>query len=518
MKKLGALSLVVALSLALLAGCGTPKEKNSEADGKTEKTFVYGTTGYGVEMGDEGLNPHSNYSGWSTVRYGVGETLFKFSDTMEPEPWLATAYEFVDETTVTIQLRDDVSFTSGRHLDGQAVKDCLDELVAVHDRAPGDLKIQEITAEGQSVTIKTTEPSPALIHYLCDPYGAIIDMDYGVQPDSNVAGTGPYKAIAVSDTEITLVKNESYWGGTPKMDKIVVKSITDGDTLTMALQSGELDATYGLPYASYPLFRGKDGYQISSSATSRAFFGQINHKVGLMQEEAVRKALVMGIDKQSFVDVLLGGNGAAAVGAFPSSFSFGNETVYAPGYDPEGARKLLAEAGWADTNGDGYVEKDGKALTIRWLTYPGRQELPLLAESAQATLKDIGIKVEINSTANHLEVLKTGEYDVYVSAMVTAPTGDPEYFFTTSCLDASSKNRGFYHSDRLETLAKQLRMTFEPTERSALAVEMQQTILDDYGYFFASHLQMSIVSRASVSGLSAHPCDYYEITVDLDVQ
>ena len=60
------------------------------ADG--EKAFVYGTTGYSEEMGDAGLNPHDNYSGWSALRYGVGETLFKYNDNMEVEPWLATDY------------------------------------------------------------------------------------------------------------------------------------------------------------------------------------------------------------------------------------------------------------------------------------------------------------------------------------------------------------------------------------------------------------------------------------------
>ena len=65
-----------------------------------EKTFVYGTTGYGVEMGDEGLNPHNSYSGWSAIRYGVGETLFKYNDNMELEPWLATDYTYVDDQTV----------------------------------------------------------------------------------------------------------------------------------------------------------------------------------------------------------------------------------------------------------------------------------------------------------------------------------------------------------------------------------------------------------------------------------
>ena len=59
---------------------------------------------------------------------------------------------------------------------------------------------------------------------------------------------------------------------------------------------------------------------------------------------------------------------------------------------------MLEDAGWVDRDGDGIREKDGEKLSIRWLTYPSRQELPLLAESAQATLKEIGIDV---STQQH---------------------------------------------------------------------------------------------------------------------
>ena len=58
--------------------------------------------------------------------------------------------------------------------------------------------------------------------------------------------------------------------------------------------------------------------------------------------------------------------------------------------------------------------------------------------------------------------------------------------------------------------------TFDMEERAKLAAEMTQTMLDDYGFFFASHLKMSIVSGKGVTGLEAHPCDYYEFTVDLD--
>ena len=162
------------------------------ADG--EKTFVYGTTGYSEEMGDAGLNPHDNYSGWSALRYGVGETLFKYNDNMEVEPWLATDYEFVDDTTVKITLRDGVKFSSGRDMDAEAVKECLEDLIAVHDRAPYDLKIDHIDADGLTLTIYTTEPCPAIINYLGDPYGAIIDMDYGIQGE----GVRVQQALSVS--------------------------------------------------------------------------------------------------------------------------------------------------------------------------------------------------------------------------------------------------------------------------------------------------------------------------------
>ncbi|MEF2852796.1 MAG: ABC transporter substrate-binding protein, partial [Lachnospiraceae bacterium] len=188
-------------------------------------------------------------------------------------------------------------------------------------------------------------------------------------------------------------------------------------------------------------------------------------------------------------------------------------------YDPEGAKKVLEDAGWTDSDGDGIREKDGQKLTIRWLTYPSRQELPLLAESAQATLKEIGMDVQINCTADNNTIRKdTSLWDVYASAMVTAPTGDPEYFFTSCCLDSSAVNNGKYHSDELEKLAAEMAVTFDPEKRGELAIQMQQTILDDNAYVFCSHLRMSMISSSKVTGLTAHPCDYYEITADLDIE
>ena len=524
--KLISLLIVGCVFVAILTGCGSDKTNkssnmatnDSKITSSSENVFTYGTTAYGPEMGNVGLNPHDNYSGWSAVRYGVGETLFKFNENMELEPWLATDYEKVDDNTIKINLRDNVTFSSGRKMDGQSVKECLEDLVATHDRAPADLDIAKIEADGQSITINCNKKVVDLLNYLCDPYAAIIDIEYGVKEDRNVAGTGPFIAEKISDSEIELVKNEDYWGGEVKTDKVIVKSITDGDTLTMALQSGEIDATQGLPYASLQLFEDNSDYKISSTDTSRTFFGAINYDNVDLQDINVRKAIAFAIDKEGFTNVLLNGNGTAAVGPFPENFSFGDKTVTAPEYNIGTAKVLLQESGWKDTNGDGYVDKNGENLTIRWLTYPSRQELPLLAETVQSTLKEIGIAVEVNTTANHLDVLETGDWDIYASACVMAPTGDPAYFFTTHALKDSAKNRGNYYNEELESLYYEMSNTFDFAERGKLATKMQQIILDDASFIFASHLKMSFVMKSNISGFEAHPSDYYEITANLSVK
>lgn len=508
--KLAGIILVMA-AVSGIAGCG-------KSTASTQKVFYYGDTTFNAENDETDVNPHNGYSGWACIRYGVGETLFKYSDTMELEPWLAESYENVDELTWKINLKDGITFTSGRKLDGEAVKECIEHLVAVHKRAAGDLNIERVEAEADTVIITTAKPVPALINYLSDPYGCIIDMQAGITDEGNVSATGPYIAEEiVTDSGLTLVKNQNYWNGEPKLDKIIVKTISDGDTLTMALQSGELNAAYGLPYSSLSLFN-NSSYTISSSETSRSFFAQMNYANVNLQDSNVRAAIAMAINKKDFTNVLLKGNGTMAEGPFPKDYTFGDSYVKAAEYNIDNARNLLAQSGWKGTDGDGYVEKNGEKLTLRWLTYPSRQELPLLAENVQASLKQIGIDVKINCTANHLDYVKKGEWDIYASAFVCAPTGDPEYFFTTHCLKNSSKNRGGYYNEQLEQLEEQLSTTFDTEGREQLGIKMTQTILDDNAFIFASHLKMSIVSGKGVSGLTAHPSDYYEITAELDMQ
>lgn len=518
MKKLVAMMLALTLTAATFVGCGT-KAENQTADSNVEsgkKTFVFGDTTFNAENEEANINPHDTYCGWAAIRYGVGETLFKFNDNMELEPWIAESYESIDELTWKITLKDGVTFSNGNPCDAEAVKACIEDLVAVHERAAGDLAIDSIEADGLELTIKTTTPKPTLINYLCDPYGCIIDVTAG-NADGIVVGTGPFVATElVTDDHLNLVKNENYWGGNVNIDEVTVLTISDGDTLAMALQNGDIDAAYGMAYASYPLFE-NDDYVFTSTATSRAFYLQMNYNSDIIKDDAVREAIALGIDKEGFVNTLLNGYGYVGSGAFPDSFPFG-KGVNAKEYDPEKAKEVLEAAGWVDTDGDGIREKDGKTLKINWVSYPSRQELPLLAESAQANLKDIGIDVQLNVTADHGTIVSepTG-WDVYAAAFVTAGIGDPMYFFSTHCLSDSTKNRGAYYNAQLEALAQEMNNTFDVDERNDLAVQMQQVVLDDDAFVFCSFLRMSMISKANVTGLTAHSSDYYELTAELDI-
>ena len=106
-----------------------------------------------------------------------------------------------------------------------------------------------------------------------------------------------------------------------------MKSFADGSALTAALQTGDIQGTYGLQYDNYALFENNSDYTINSCATSRCFFGQFNMESETMKDQNVRKAVEMGIDKDGFCSVIMQGRGVPAKAAFPSSFSYGNDAV-----------------------------------------------------------------------------------------------------------------------------------------------------------------------------------------------
>ena len=116
MKKMLPLLLAFVMILGLLTGCGANQAATDtsaeDTAANSNKTMVIGDTTFNSENWEETVDPHTTYNGWACIRYGIGETLVHYTDTMELEPWLATDWENDGDLTWTITLRDDVKFSS----------------------------------------------------------------------------------------------------------------------------------------------------------------------------------------------------------------------------------------------------------------------------------------------------------------------------------------------------------------------------------------------------------------------
>ena len=339
------------------------------------------------------------------------------------------------------------------------------------------------------------------------------------------AGYGPYYISEWVDGEYVTLKRNPYFtqandGAGACIDEVVFRVYTDENAMVLALQNGEVDVCANfLSASSISQLQSNSNYQIESVGSlgyTLITFSQTNE---LLQDVNVRKALAASCDREALVNVAMSGAATPMYTPISPVYSdFTASNIRQPEFDTAAAASILENAGYVDTNGDGIREKDGVKLTIRWLTYPSRQELPLLAESAQATLKDIGIDVDINCTANRREFLADmTSWDIYASAMVTAPSGDPQYFFTSCCVPGMSYNFGAYENTDVNAMIDELATEFDTEKRGELAVKLQQTILDDNAYVFCSFLQMNMISKSTVTGYTAHACDYYQVTADLDI-
>ena len=170
--KILAVAACLALGVSVLTGCSggsgsqTTSGSSVTATDIDSRVFNYGVTAYSGAQANGGIDPHLSYAGWSTVRYGVGECLVKISEEGTIEPWVADNWTLVDDTTWEINIKDNVTFSNGKKVDAAAVKACFERLIEKNERAASGLKISSMKADGQKLTIHTSEKNPILINWL----------------------------------------------------------------------------------------------------------------------------------------------------------------------------------------------------------------------------------------------------------------------------------------------------------------------------------------------------------------
>ena len=501
----------VALTVSL-AGCG--------ADNSS--TVDKGVLKVGVTNFADTLEPTQNFFGWVVMRYGLGECLTKFDEKMNVQPWLAESWSISDDhTTWTFKIREGVKFSNGNPLTAEAVKASIERAFARNNRAATFFKYKEIKAEGQTLTIVTEKPMPNMPGFLADPLFIIVDTSAEGSRDFAKEGpicTGPYMVESFVKEKAVMKKNPNYWDGEVPFETVEIPSIDDPNTRAMALQSGEVDMAVNIAAGDMDTFRGNDKFFVDEISSLRVVLARLNQK-GILRDDKVRAALICGCDRETYNNVLLKGTFLPGKAPVPPSMDYGFDQLTDPNaYNPARAEKLLDEAGWKDTDGDGIRDKNGQPLKLDFVVYNSRAELPLYAEAVQADLKKLGFDINIKTVDYNLvdQMGIKGEYDLLISNITTANTGDPEIFLSwywkTNHNGDNPQNGSGYSNLALDAKFNELAAEFDKSKRRQLIIDIQQILLNDGAALFLGYPQTNIVSSKALANVKMYPSDYYWIT------
>lgn len=553
-QKCTALMLSFLLAAGTLAGCGgnggkdTPAaetaggvaevtsaanregEVNQEAyqgeqDTAGERTMTFGIQNYG----GGGIDPAREINtAWNVSRYGVGECLFRFDNSMNVVNWLCDEYTVNDEHTEWVfHIRDNVKFSDGCDLTAEAVKASFERL---YEAGPsGSFAPQkymeaeaEITADNATgnVTVKTVTPYVDLTKNLAYPVMTILDTEHTTDYDHAAIGTGPYVATNFrEEVGYTMVANEHYWGGEVPFSSIELLYMGDASAKAMALQSGQLDLAENVTNISdLRNLQADPNFTVTIANGVRTGLAHMNMSEGkLLANETLREAVLMSLDDDTMCSTTVGGLYTAGYSVLPSNLDYGYENLTDPyPFDPDAAMKLLDDAGIVDTNGDGIRELDGQEVVLHYVTYDNRC-LKDFAEAIQQQLSVVGIGVdlEIGDSARQWDSYQSGDFDLNGSNWTTVGTGDPTEYLAAWYSKSGADYCG-YQNDEYDKLFEELGVTFDNDSRREIVQKMQQILLDDAAAVVHGYYNSSMISKnATVGGAAINTADYYWITTDI---
>ncbi|MEM7126031.1 MAG: ABC transporter substrate-binding protein [Chloroflexota bacterium] len=507
---------IFSVVMLLIAAC-TPPEMAATAPASRiaedgTKSLVFGeifwpSAGFAIETDDS-----FNLMGW-----GITETLVKVDFEGQMVPFLAESWTQTDDTTWSFTLREGIAFQNGEPFNADAVAIAFNHLLN-SETPPRGLTPENIAsieaADERTVVIRTVEPDVLMPNRMTAPsFGILAPSAYDSSPTSPFStGTGPFILIQEEpDQSATLVKNEDYWGGEVALDEVLVLSAPDGDVRATMLRTGEIDIAESLPIPQIPLLEAESAVTLARLAEPRTRTLYLNNVDGPMADVEVRRAVLHAIDKQSIVDAILEGVGEVAAGPFGPTEAWVNKDVAVDTYDPEKAKQILADAGYAE--GD---------LSIEIATYPSRSSLPPSAIAIQQMLGDVGITAEVRIapySAVEPDVL-AGDFDIFiVSRGHLLDNYDPEGFLTADFSCGGGYNLNQYCNETVDNLLAEARTLSDSEARFDIYRQIQSIVVEeDVASIFLNYTEDTDGYRAGILNYRVHPLGYYTLTPELDVE
>ena len=504
-RKEGILFILLAL-VVLGAGC-TDKEQKQEIQ----------TLSVSGQWSPNTIDPH--LSGSMPQRLGYAETLVGVDYAGKMIPNLAKSWEASgDGKKWTLILRDGVRFHDGTPFTAEIMKESLERSFNKSASVFKKIPVTSIEApDNLTLIINLNSTFPALPAYLSKGESAALAPG-SYDADGNVTkpiGTGPFIFESWKpEEEIVVVKNNNYWGQVASVDKVIYRIIPEELTRKMLLDSKDIQIAMILSPEIAEKYTKEANYTVLQQPIARVRMMGFNTEKEPFNDKKVRQAVNYAIDREAIVNYVLHGYGTTAAGLFPPEFYWANKDIAPYTYEPEKAKSLLNEAGWTDSNGDGTLDKDGKALKITLVTYPERAELPPIAEVIQQQLKKVGIDTELKvlntDAANSLR--NKGEFDIFLVGRGLLFVPDPDEIMMTDYHSSGTSEDGWgayrWHNDRVDELLEQARTTSDLAARKKLYDEVQAIVVEEAPVSYLNYYVNIDVTNSNIKGYHLHPTEY----------
>lgn len=456
-----------------------------------------------ITKDENGLNPYTYVTGYPGLDLMnlLYDNLFQLDKDNNPQPWLVKDYKVSEDgLTYDFTLHDGVKWHDGKPLTSEDVKFTMDYFIQYpKSRFTNPLKsIASINIKNDtSFTLILSKADP---NFMTQPLADLPIMPKHIwstidKPDdeTNTLGSGPYILEEHKSGQYYKMKaNKEYFKGAPPIEEIIFPIIEDTTAMFNALQSGEIDAiSSSISPELVKQFESNPALKVARGPGYSTALFQINAEKYPMSEKAFRQAIDYAIEKEYLVQtVLLGFAEVGSPGFIHPSSPFYNNTLK-PVFDQEKAKQILEEAGFKDTDGDGFREdQQGKKIDLTTLVYSDNPIRIRTAELISEALNKVGIKNTVkamdSTTVDSLmwpdfDVSKGRNYDLGVwswsNTMQLFPDRLVDLFHSDPAL--GSVNIGGYKNPDFDQLGEKLKNTFEETERTNLIKEMQAFVAED---------------------------------------
>jgi peptide/nickel transport system substrate-binding protein len=428
------------------------------------------------------------------------DRLMHTDKTQRLQPGLATSWKPINDTTWEIKLRRGVKFHDGSPF-------TADDFIFTVERAPNvpnspssfaiyTKQIKKLEKINDfTIHIKTAGPYPLMPNDLSQLHVMSRKASAGKSTEqlnagNGLAGTGPYKYVEwVRGDRLVMARNEGYWGEKPKWKKVTFKPLTNGSARVAALLAGDVDMIDVVPTSDIERLKKNPKLSLSQGVSNRVIYLHLDHDREVsphakgsdgknpLRHHRVRQAISKAINRPAIVSKVMEGVAIPAGQLLPEGFFAVHPGLKPEKYDPEGAKRLLKEAGYGK----------GVSMTIHG---PNNRYIndAKIAQAVAQMLTRVGIKMQVDTMPRNVYFSRATKREFsFILVGWGSGTGEPSSPLRSllATYDKSkgwgTSNRGRYSNKKLDRLLAQALRTVDDGQRSKLLQQATEIAMKDYG-------------------------------------